>query len=234
MNIVLIIVPGLICLIALSLVAARRKAAKFNAVIQELAGRLNMRLSREADFPEHEDLRKFYLFKGTRSSHRVQNLMERSGNEITVRFFEYSYSYSSGFGNGRARNHTRAVVAIHNPTVNLPVFEMYPETLLNRACDKLTPDPQDILFEHHPKFSRMFMFETEEGTAVHRLFSDQAIQQFEECKGQSLAASGEWILFYRKLKPRTVEQMEAFIRSSTKIYETMRGSDDHAIRVTRF
>ena len=67
----------------------------------------------------------------------------------------------------------------------------------------------------------MFQFETGDQQAVRRLFSDHAVRLIEECKGLSIAASGEWIIFYRKLKPRTAEQAQLFISNCLKINEVL-------------
>jgi hypothetical protein len=189
---------------------------KHNKAMQELSDRLNMNYSANPDLPDIKAYNRFYLFKMS-AAFFVENLMERTADKQTVRFFEH---FSSGTASRFLKYRPRGVVSIHNPAADFPKFEMYPENLLNRACDLFAPG-KDILFEHSPKFSRGFQFETEDRIAVRHLFSDQMVRLIEECKGLSIAASGEWIIFYRKLKPRTADQVKEFISHCLKINEVL-------------
>ena len=193
-----------------------RTNRKHNKAMQDLSDRLNMNYSASPELPDIKAYNRFYLFKMS-GAFFVENLMERTADEQTVRFFEHS---SSGPASRFLNFRPRGVVSIHNPAADFPKFEMYPENLLNRACDLFAPG-KDILFEHNPEFSRMFQFETGDQIAVRHLFSDQMVRLIEEHKGISIAASGEWIIFYRKLKPRTVKQAQLFIGSCLKINEVL-------------
>lgn len=186
-------------------IISSQREALFRQEISGTAARLNMQLSMDVELPDMNAFAKFYLFLG-RWKYVTNTLMERSSHGVMIRFFDYC---SDG------------VVAFHNPVFDLPKFDMYPETLLNKICDRMTPDPQDMFFEHPPQFNKMFIFETKEEPAVRKLFSDKALRMLEECKGMSISASGEWIIFYQKLKPRTAEQAERFITSCLNIYEAM-------------
>jgi hypothetical protein len=87
---------------------------------------------------------------------------------------------------------------------------MRPEGFLDRIGGAL--GFQDIDFESHPNYSKMFVLQGEDEAAIRQFFQPKLLEFFETKLGHSVEASEDAMFFYRpkvKAKPEMIKDLLA-------------------------
>lgn len=208
MNFELIFFAGIVLLILggfavqLCLESARRKK------MEQLSRHLNMSYTPKPDSAVVDRHPHFELFNIGRAR-KTTNLMERTLDGLSVACFDYQYTV--GYGKN-SRTDKQSVVSILNPALALPHFVMKPETFFHKIKKAFSGD--DINFDTHPQFSKMFLLTGENEKEIRALFTDKVLRFFEEAKGLHIEADGSRIIFFKKRHRCAVDQIEPFIKDS--------------------
>jgi len=114
-------------------------------------------------------------------------------------------------GDGLVLNEYRTTIClIENLPLQLPVFQVAPEELLDRFFK--TSEKADVDFESHPDFSKRYLLSGPDPQAIRAFFSDELLELFEqaperfsvECDGETMICllrnqpinPDEWVLIY--------------------------------------
>ena len=186
----------------------RRRAAQ----LEETATRLSMTFVKKEDESRLAAYASFSLF-GKGRGKKIVNNMEKQVGEMELACFEYHYTT----GNGKnSKTHRQSVVSVGMSGAFFPSFELEPENMMHKIRQVF--GGQDIEFENHPEFTKMFRLQGADEEAVRRLFSSQVIRSLEESKGLFIEASGNTIVFYKKGRRSSASQVETLIGDSLSTY----------------
>lgn len=97
----------------------------------------------------------------------------------------------------------------------LPRFLLEKEDLLDRAFDRLRKFTgyKDVDFELFPSFSKKFILEGPDESALRKLFQPEPITFLESAEVYHVECNGDSILIFRRLRPaneREIEEMHDF------------------------
>lgn len=199
----------------LSILSEKKRSKNLTA----LAERLHMDYTNKPDQTELAAYALFELFSRGRSK-KMAHLMTRSSNDLRTSCFDYRYTTGSG---KNSSTHRQSVVAVYNPAAPLPTFILQPENVFHRIADKF--NDQDIDFDAHPEFSKMFLLKGEDEAEIRKLFSDQVVRRLEQFKGLCIETRGDQIIFYKRSKRCSVKNIEQFIADALTCYGMLINAD---------
>ena len=140
------------------------------------------------------------LFSRGRSK-RITNLIHGDTDEVALGVFDYRYTTGSG---KNSHTYRQTVVFFRSPEMNLPQFELKPQSFFH-GIGKLL-GYQDIDFPSHPKFSKAFVLRSTSETAVRTLFTADLLSFCETKPQVSIEGQGHDLIFYRSSKRVKPEQ----------------------------
>src|SRR6476620_446543 len=189
------IIVGVIVVVAIvSYVISNIRRRQRTEAFQRVAGDLGLNFSPQSNEFLITDLGWCELFSRGRDK-KIMNLMRGSneGREIAV----FDYQYVTGHGKSR-RTVSSTVACLRSEGTALPGFTLRPEG----TWDKLSSvfGRADIDFDAHPKFSRSFVLDGEDESAVRTFFTPPVLEYFEQHPGISAEGSNDTLLFYRQGK----------------------------------
>ena len=176
--------------IAWSFYADKKRREGLMAVAEELG----LDFHPEGLHSVQNEVQGFQLFNRGRSR-KMRFLIEGDTDEVQIALFDYQFTTGSG---KNSHTHRQAVAYLGSPLIQAPPFSMRPEGLFDAVGGAL--GFQDIDFDSHPTFSKMFVLKGEE-EPVRRFFQPQILEYFETKKGVSVEAKPGALIFYR---PRVV------------------------------
>ena len=148
----------------------------------------------------------FKLFNRGRRR-RVNNLIEGDSGDVTLQIFDYKFTTGSG---KQTRHHVQTIASLKSSQLNIPSLTIHPEGFLSRVGSKM--GFQDIDFDSHPTFSKMFVLKGDNEEAIRNFLTPAALEYFEAHQGISLEASGDTLFFYnpnRRIKPEEIKDLLA-------------------------
>ena len=135
----------------------------------------------------------------------VSNLIEGDSGDVTLRIFDYKFTTGSG---KQTRHHAQTIASLKSSQLNIPSLTIHPEGFLSRVGSKM--GFQDIDFDSHPTFSKMFVLKGDNEEAIRNFLTPAALEYFEAHQGISLEASGDTLFFYnpnRRSKPEEIKDL---------------------------
>ena len=182
---IILFVAGLITGIIL-LVRHQEKVRR--EALQEFADSLGLEFHAKGHSKIQSRIAGFKLFNQG-DSRKMKNVICGETEVVNVAIFDYQYS--TGAGNSRS-THSQTVVAMEARELEIPAFTMRPEHFFDRLGSML--GFQDIDFEDHPEFSKMFVLKGENETQIRDFFDRPLLDFFATRKGISFegtASPGE-------------------------------------------
>ena len=137
----------------------------------------------------------------------VSNLIEGDSGDVTLRIFDYKFTTGSG---KQTRHLVQTIASLKSSQLNIPSLTIHPEGFLSRVGSKM--GFQDIDFDSHPTFSKMFVLKGDNEEAIRNFLTPAALEYFEAHQGISLEASGDTLFFYnpnRRIKPEEIKDLLA-------------------------
>ena len=135
----------------------------------------------------------------------VSNLIEGDSGDVTLRIFDYKFTTGSG---KQTRHLVQTIASLKSSQLNIPSLTIHPEGFLSRVGSKM--GFQDIDFDSHPTFSKMFVLKGDNEEAIRNFLTPAALEYFEAHQGISLEASGDTLFFYnpnRRSKPEEIKDL---------------------------
>jgi len=206
------IFAGVVSLIALAAYFHWRNEKIRNERFAEAAEELGLLFSPEGAAELLERLSGFQLFN-LGSNRKMTNLISGDTDEVAISIFDYQYTVGSG---KQQQTHTMTVSAIKSTQLKCPEFSIRPETLLDRVGGLL--GFQDIDFDSHPLFSKMFVLKGANEAAIRQFMKPGLLEFFEANPGITVIAEQGSLLFYwpgKRIKP---EELKDFFAKSYEIY----------------
>ena len=180
--------------------------------LEELAGSMGLEFLAKGDMNLQGRLASFQLFNQGRAR-KLRNLMVGETDEVAIAIFDYQYTTGSG-----KNTHTwkQTVALLESDTLRVPPFTMRPESIFHRLGEVF--GLQDIDFESHPEFSKMFLLKSDHEDQVREYFDDSILNFFETQKGLSVEANPGRIIFYQSGRSKKVAQIRDFFETAYQAY----------------
>lgn len=156
----------------------------------------------DGDEAFHRQLAPFAVFNKGRKR-KLTNLIQGESDEVRISIFDYSYTTGSGKNQSTTR---QTITSLDSSQLSIPEFTMRPEGMLDKIGGVL--GLQDIDFDSHPEFSKMFVLKGPNEERIRVVFGPKILTYFEQNKGLSIEAFPGSLIFYRarqKLKPSDVK-----------------------------
>ena len=193
---------------------------KRTGFFQQFADDLGLEFFGKEQPNELQSLESFDLF-GRGRSRRMYNIMMGETDIARIAIFDYKYTTNSG---KNSSDITNTVVSMQSDTLQIPNFSMRPEHLLDAVGSAL--GLQDIDFDDHPQFSKMFVLQGTREEAVREFFDREVLDFFADQKGISLEArAGEFIFYRRKVKK---SQLKSFMEQGYAAYSVFKSRLERA------
>ncbi len=201
-----------LAIIIISSVMETKRAAAMAAA----AAALKLNFQKKCGPDIIRELREFHLLQRGHSG-RIMNLISGSAMNLDLRVFDYSYTISGGKSNTVV---TQTVISFTSPELELPDFELAPETFLHRIGEAF--GARDIDFAEHPGFSKHYRLRGADEAAVRTLFGRNIREAFEARPGFSMEGRDHTLLFYRRGKRIRPEVLKDFMAEGFEILKLFR------------
>lgn len=144
----------------------------------------------------------FSLFSGGRSR-KCSKMICGETEEVAISIFDYTYHTGRG---DEKRSFTQSVIALQSEQIKTPRFQMRPQGIFDILGSAL--GIQDIDFETHPEFSKMFILQGNDEEAIREFFDSDWLSFLEQYKGFSLEGRDGALVFYcsnREIRPTEIK-----------------------------
>lgn len=158
-------------------------------------------------------LARFQLFNNGRNR-TTKNVILGKTEIASIAIFDYQYTTGSGKSQS---THSQTVVAMESESLNLPSFTLRPENLFDRVGSAL--GFQDIDFDTHPQFSKMFVLKGADEAAVREFFDAKILDFFADRPGVHFEAAGDMFIYYRARKTQAVDALRQYLEDGYSIYQ---------------
>jgi len=189
-------------------VAGRKRRDAFAAE----AARLGFTFSPDDEEWLRKELAPFHLFSRGHSK-KISNVLRGQASALQIAVFDYRYTTGGGQSSS---THSQTVLLFETPEVQFPAFSLRPENIFHRIGQVF--GLKDIDFEDAPEFSRQYLLQAEDESAIRNFFSDDAIRHFSEHTGICVEAGGGRLIVYRSGKKIDPAVVETFMRDGVYLY----------------
>lgn len=186
-----------------SIYLAKHFQKKRTAAMLPVAETLGMEFSAEADQLLLDSMQAFKLFDRGHSR-EMRNVMKAETAAAQLAIFDYRFT----IGHGKNQTvHKQTVFAMQTDELDPPQFLLRPERFLDKIGSFV--GGQDIDFDSHPRFSKLFVLQGENEDDVRLFFDNKLLEYFEQNEGLYVeSAPGAFIFFNRQLsKPDQIREL---------------------------
>jgi len=199
-------------------IIAFRIAKKRREAFRAIAESLNMSFSKK-DPGLLKRLEHFQLFsKG--HGRKITNAMQGKTRSVSVTIFDYDYRLGgnrTAGGSYTSSNVTsQTVIAFQSPKLNLPVFILRPEHLLDKLGNLL--GYEDMNFDSYPGFSKEYRLQGRDEAALQELFTRDVLDYFQEHDGLYVEGGAERLIFYRWPGTVSPEKIRDFMEQGFTVF----------------
>ncbi len=181
----------------------------------EAAQEMGLQSNPDGDSELFDRFAGFKLFSKGRAR-KMTNVVLGDSGEVKIAIFDYQYTT----GNGKqTRTHYQSVVSLESQQIQCPEFSMRPENMLDKIGGAI--GLQDIDFETHPVFSKMFVLKSSNEAGIREYFKPALLEFFETRKGISVEAAPGALFFYRPLKKIRPAEIKDYLAQAYEVYGAM-------------
>lgn len=167
-------------------------------------------------------LKDFALFSQGHSR-KITNIIVKKDVDFELNLFDYRYVISAGNSHRRIQT---TVCFINSKSLELPQFFMHPENIIYKIGAWL--GMQDIDFEEFPEFSDQYVLKGEFESQIRDNFDNELLHFFSINKKYYLEALNYFLIFYRKNKILSIEEVRSLYETTLFLYEKFKASDSSA------
>jgi len=144
------------------------------------------------------------------------NIMSGQTEDEQLMLFDYRYTVGHGKNKSTVK---RTVVCIDSPHLDLPQFEIRPETWF----DKITQlfGAQEVDLENFPEFSRRYYL-VGHPKQVTQLFAEPLVKKFVALRDVAAAGLGSRLIFYRLGHRASVENFRRLMEDAYEVYAILK------------
>lgn len=160
----------------------------------------------------HSKVQGFKLFNSGHSR-KMTNVILGETDLVNVAIFDYRYTTGSG---KHQHTHHQTVVSMESKSLDIPSFTMRPESLLDWFGSAL--GFQDIDFDEHPQFSKMFVLKGENEAAIRNFFDMEILDFFAERKGITFEGFPGQFIYFKGGRTTKPDDMRTYLEEGYSVY----------------
>ena len=191
--------------------AEKKRREKFN----EIAIEMGLTFFPNGDQNLLDRLHAFRMFNQGRAR-KMNNLVSGDSGEVQMAIFDYQYTTGSG---KNATTHRQSIAALQSTALRCPDFTMRPEHFFDRIGGAL--GFQDIDFETHPQFSKLFVLQGSNEAALRTYLQPKLLEFFESKPGISVEAQPGMMFFYRSGKRVKPDEIKDLLAQAYEVFGQM-------------
>ena len=209
------VMNGLFLFVVVSTILNKRHEKQRLIDLRQQTAQLGLQLIEE---PGNHGLYQFDNFKLFNRGQRrkASNLIEGDSGEVKISIFDYEFTA----GTDKYKTvYKQTIIALRSKRLHFPKFQMRPEMFL----DKLGPvmGLQDLDFETHPEFSKLFVLEGSDEASIRDFFTPAVLEFFERHPNNSLEACDDTLFFYRDQIVREAEELKDLLALAYETYHAL-------------
>lgn len=160
----------------------------------------------------------FNLFHHSYGTKEFQNVGHGTIDDLEITVFTFKNWWRVG---RERRSYTYDVVCIQFNAPKLPAFTVYSESMWQRVRSLFGHN--DIDFDSHPKFSRMYWLVGENEVAIRRVLTDEVIQYFEGITPPAVTEVDSYAaVHYRLIDGQDPMEIHAMFEDAVNIVQGLR------------
>ncbi len=163
-----------------------------------------------------ERLADFMLLQQGRGR-KLQNLITGDSGDIRISIFDYQYTVGSG---KQQHTHKQTVICLESGLLAIPSFTLRPESFFDRIGGALGIQ-KDIDFDEYPNFSKTFLLQSGDETAVRSLFHPELVQKLEMNRRQCMEAAPGKVILYIASQRRNPEQLKELFAEALEYFNLL-------------
>ncbi len=215
----ILIVLGVVLFIGAIIYFSWLHEKKRREALEAVATEMGLEYKKDGDVSLQDQLDGFKLFSNGRSR-KLDNLIVGETDEVRIALFDYRYTV----GSGKHRSTPRQTVAsLQSASLVIPDFSMRPEGMFDRIGGMI--GFQDVNFDTHPTFSKMFVLKGNNEEAVRQCFTPAVLEFFEQRKGISVEADHGRLIFFRPNKRLKADEFRDLLGQAYEVFGAMTGDN---------
>ncbi|MFK7769915.1 MAG: hypothetical protein AB8B55_22095 [Mariniblastus sp.] len=205
------VITLIVGLIVWSIFAEKKRREGLMAAAEEMG----LTFFKDGDPALLNRLSSFKLFNKGRGR-KMRNLIQGDSGEVAIAIFDYQYTVGSG---KNSKTHRQSIVALQSSELVCPDFTIRPESFFDMVGSAL--GFQDIDFETHPQFSKLFVLQGSSEEAVRKYFTPALLEFFEARAGISVEAQAGALFFYRTNKRIKFDEIKDNLAEAYEVFGVM-------------
>lgn len=161
------------------------------------------------------DLQRFLFFK-TRPVEYQKNQLMGANDSLGVNWKICDIALKNAFV---AFENYRLTVEVLSLPFEIPKFSMEEESLLDRMT--LIAEQKDIDFDEYKNFSKKFLVQGPDESAIRNLFTPELVRFFERSEIYHLESNGDELLIFRHLRLTSPREIVKMVTYSEKLVEKL-------------
>jgi hypothetical protein len=214
-----LIIAMVIVMIAVIAIGSHLSEKKRRTEIDASAEDMGLTYVSEDNGSLREQLAHFRLFDKGRGR-EVSNIISGDAGDVAITIFDYKFVTGSG---KNKTTYNQSVIVLQSPNLSCPDFSMRPQGILDWFGSAL--GLQDIDFETHPEFSKMFVLQSSNEEAIRGFLPAEFLTLMESKKGYSVEADRDTLIFYRARKRLKPEEIKDGLAEAYEIYHVLLGQE---------
>ena len=202
---------------AFAMIASNKAEKKRRAELAQTASEMGLEYFEEGWDGFLDPFAEVKLFNRGRAR-RTRNVIQGQTDDVSIRLFEYFYTTGSG---KNRRTHVQSVACLQAPELEIASFALRPQSAVFDAIGKKFGG-QDIDFEDHPEFSRMFVLQGANEPAIRDQFTAPVLDFFVGQQGIWLEGIPGGLVFFRRNKRVPPSSMRNFLSEAYKVFAVLR------------
>jgi hypothetical protein len=179
---------------------------------EQLCAKYNLAYEKKDEYGVINHIKGFKRFGGG----TLEHLSSLKSLDLTHEVFIADYKYVIIVGKVPVTMY-RTVFFVNSTSLDLPVFEMKPESFSTKLNEYF--GAKDIDFELSPEFSNAYNLGGEHDEFIRFTFDDQVLSYFSESKGWFIDATNYYLCISHKDEKVKDENLDSFYTACLQIYQ---------------
>lgn len=210
--IMIVVIGGVLGIVIFSIIIAKKREQARREALEKFAADLSLDFHPMGHETLASRINAFKLFNSGHGRH-MSNVILGETELVNVAIFDYRYTTGSG---KHQHTHRQTVVAMESPELEIPSFTLRPEMLFDWFGSIM--GFQDIDFDDHPQFSKMFVLKGDNEEAIRRFFDSELLDFFASRKGIAFEGAPGKFIYFKGGKTTRPEDMREYLEEGYSVY----------------
>ncbi len=167
-----------------------------------------------------DQLKHLQLFSNN-SFERIKNLSHGEINNVEIAVFDYKHGTRRVGRGSDQTDRKESIIFFRSSDLNLPNFALSEAFQIFQQFVGVI-GYEDINFESHPTFSKKYLLNCNNESALRQLFNDELISFLEGKNGINVEGCEDQLIFYRSEEPIKPEEVRQFMQEGFEIFKQFR------------